>query len=863
MALFGFGSPLKKYEARVALINEKEKEFASLSDGELFAKSEALKKQVQSQKESVDDLLVDAFALVREAAKRTLGQRHYDVQLLGGLVLAGGAIAEMATGEGKTLAATAPTYARALAGKGVHVITVNDYLAQRDAVWMGQIYAFLGMSVACIVHDSAYMYDPSWQIKEDGEQLIDAERDLTGSFRIQKEYLRPVSRKEAYNADILYGTNHEFGFDYLRDNLSYSRDQQVQRPHYFAIIDEVDSILIDEARTPLIVSAPDQQAAEHYKAFANVVTHLSVDTDYVVDEKARSVSINDEGIEKVQKLLGMENLYDPSNIRLVHYLEESLRAKGLFFKDRHYVVKNGEIIIVDEFTGRLMPGRRFSGGLHQALEAKEHVAVQHESKTFAQITIQNYFRLYEGFSGMTGTALTSAEEFSKVYGLSVLQIPTHKPRIRKDHSDRIFKTKEGKYRALVREVKERSEHGQPLLVGTTSIDENEVLSARFSEAGIAHEVLNAKNHEREGEIIAQAGRAGSVTLATNLAGRGIDIILGGNPPDQKLADDVRRVGGLCVVGTQRHEARRVDNQLRGRAGRQGDPGESIFFLSLEDDLMRIFGGERVQSMMTRFNMPEDEPLESSLVVKIVNEAQKKVEGINFDIRKHLLEYDTVLNKQRQTVYKRRQNLLERMEAGGVADVLGELFSNVFEHFAKQAAQPVVVEQGKAPFDVRAHVRAWFVSVGLAKDSESVLDSDIDEALEGAIPSNIQSHIEELSDNPNTKFAIIGSLDVFWTNHLETLEALLESVRIRAYGQKDPLVEYKREGFELFRNLIAGAEELALSRVLSLLKQQGEVAQVVPQSVQGGNDADTSHAKIGRNDPCWCGSGKKYKKCHGK
>jgi preprotein translocase subunit SecA len=684
MALFErIFSPLKKYGKRVELINAAESGVVNLSGEELKKRSADLKERIRKGELSLEDALVDAFTLVRETAKRNLGQRHYDVQLIGGIALFEGKISEMATGEGKTLAATAPAYLHGLTGKGVHVITVNDYLAQRDAVWMGQIYDALGLSVSCLVHDAAYLYDPQWHIKEEGEGMIDSERDETGSFRVQKEYLRPISRKEAYLADIVYGTNHEFGFDYLRDNLAYSSSQQVQRKPYFAIIDEVDSILIDEARTPLIISAPDTQAAEYYKLFARIVQTLERDKDYIVDEKAKSVQITDEGIARVEKVLNIDNLYDSQNLRLVHYLEESLKARALFSKDRHYVVKNGEIIIVDEFTGRLMFGRRYSGGLHQAIEAKESVNVQEEQKTFAQITIQNYFRLYEKVSGMTGTAVTSSEEFNKVYGLEVVTVPTNKPSVRKDHPDLIYKDKEAKYRAIVKEVKERSQKGQPVLIGTTSIDENQLLSSYFSNAGIAHEVLNAKNHEREGEIIAQAGRMSAATLATNMAGRGVDIILGGNPPSIEAAQKIKDFGGLFVLGTQRNDARRIDNQLRGRSGRQGDPGETKFFLSLEDDLLRIFGGERIKSLMTSLRLPEDQPIESGVVAKVINEAQKKVEGMNFDAREHLLQYDTVLNKQRQTVYKRRQNTLEKVERGETKEVLEEIVVNTLSRAVLQ------------------------------------------------------------------------------------------------------------------------------------------------------------------------------------
>jgi preprotein translocase subunit SecA len=878
-------SPVNKYRGTIEEINALEKGVVMLSDHQLKEKSALLKKNIREENLSVDEHLNEAFALVRETAKRVLKQRHYDVQLIGGIVLSKGNIAEMATGEGKTLAATAPAYLHGLTGKGVHIITVNDYLAQRDAVWMGQIYDFLGLSVSCIVHDQAFIYDSQYNssnrndvefgqhesASSQGESaLLDKERDTTGSFRVQKEYLRPISRKDAYLADIVYGTNQEFGFDYLRDNLAYSSAQQVQRKPYYAIIDEVDSILIDEARTPLIISAPDTQAAEYYKMFARLVLSLDKEKDYILDEKARVVQITDEGIGKVEKLLSIDNLYDSTNLRLVHYLEESLKAKALFSKDRHYVVKNGEIIIVDEFTGRLMPGRRYSGGLHQAIEAKEGVAVQDEQKTFAQITIQNYFRLYERISGMTGTAATSSEEFNKVYGLDVVIIPTNKPSVRNDHSDYIFKSKEAKYRAVVKEVKERSQKGQPVLLGTTSIDENQLLSSYFSNAGITHEVLNAKNHEREGEIIAQAGRTGAVTLATNMAGRGVDIILGGNPPSIEAGQKIKDFGGLYVIGTQKNEARRVDNQLRGRSGRQGDPGETQFFLSLEDDLLRIFGGDKIKSLMTSLKLPEDQPIESGIVGKVVNEAQKKVEGINFDIRKHLLEYDTVLNKQRQTVYKRRQNVMDGVESGKTEEILKEIVSNnLVRVVAQMQAMNVEGSQEK-----ESPLLNYLLGVKLINNKEDLSSEDTENILQGQLPDKIIQKIEEASKDIQTGLRILASIDIYWTNHLENLEALMEAVRMRAYGQKDPLVEYKRESFDMFRGLIANSEDWVVANVFQQTRINTDKTVRIdtdnnPYKSVSNNQyesASNKSAKVGRNDPCPCGAinpqtGQRYKYKH--
>lgn len=721
--------------------------------------------------ESLDVLLPDAFALVREAARRTLGQRHHDVQLLGGMALHDGKIAEMATGEGKTLVATAPVYLNALAGKGVHVVTVNDYLAKRDVVWMGQVYTLLGLSVACISHDSAYAYDPSF----DAKAAADRDRDLTGAFLVHQEYLRPISRREAYEADITYGTNHEFGFDYLRDNLAYSLNGQVaRRGRQYAVIDEVDSILIDEARTPLIISAPDSESSEYYKTFSRIVSGMSRGTDYLVDEKMRSVDITQEGIDHAERALGTSDLYAPENSRLVHYLQETLRAYGLFTLDKDYVVKEGEIVIVDQFTGRLMHGRRFSGGLHQAIEAKEGVKVQQESRTYAEVSIQNYFRLYAKLAGMTGTAQTSAEEFDKVYKLDVASIPTNRPLARKGSVDLIYKNLDAKFAAVVREVRRRHELGQPVLVGTASIEKNELLDRLLSLDGIPHEVLNAKNHEREGAIIAQAGKRGAVTVATNMAGRGVDIILGGNPPDSAAADEMRKLGGLYVLGTERHDARRIDNQLRGRAGRQGDPGESQFFMSLEDDLLRVFGGDRLKGIMERMDMPDDMPIESRLVGKVIEQAQVRVEGFNFDSRKHLLEYDDVLNKQRSAVYAKRQAMLE----------------------------------------------------------------------EGA------------------PHAALATLDLFWMTHLEDMESLRDSVRLRAYGQRDPLIEYRREAHLFYQQMLGRFEEwMAENKERLEAAREAQASQPVSAAVPAKPDA--SYDGVGRNDLCPCGSGEKFKKCHGK
>ena len=834
---------LGSLELKVQEVNALEPEIAKLGDEEIKTESLKLKERV-GKGESLDDVLPRAFALARETAKRTLGQRPFDVQLLGGLVLHQGAVAEMMTGEGKTLASVAPAYLNALAGKGVHVVTVNEYLARRDAVWMGQIYRALGLTVACLVPNAAFMYDPDWKVPEDTGKMIDKERDTTGNFLVQQEFLRPAPRHEAYRADITYGTNHEFGFDYLRDNLIYRLEDRAQRDHHFAIIDEVDSILIDEARTPLIIAAPDSESSDAYKGFARVAANLQKDTDYEVDEKRKSVSITDAGVEKVEKMLSIPNIYAPENIRLVHYLEESLKAQALFFRDRDYVVKNGEVIIVDEFTGRMLIGRRYQAGLHQAIEAKEGVIVKEESRTYAKVSIQNYFRMYKKISGMTGTAQTSAEEFFKVYNLEVVSIPPNRPLARKDANDLIYKNFQAKIGAVVKEVAERQKKGQPVLLGTTSIAKNELFSAALSKAGIPHEALNAKNNEREGGIIAQAGRLGAVTVATNVAGRGVDILFGGNPPKPEEAAKVRELGGLHVIGTERHEARRIDNQLRGRAGRQGDPGSSQFFLSAEDDLLRIFGGERLNKIMERFDVPDDQPIEFKFISKAVAQAQEKVEGANFDLRKHLLDYDDVLNKQRAAVYKRRTEMLGWLSKEDIAKAVTEATTAHFD----MALAPILDEQ-------RTEMNKAFKDAGLP---------ELAALPEGAAPGDVKKILTEkavkVAENSAAKNQLLGILDMLWMTNLEDLEALQESVGLRAYGQRDPLVEYRHEASRLFRDFWNNFNGLVFANIFKLadgfVGQGGMGSQARVVNVSAG--APTG--KIGRNDPCPCGSGKKYKKC---
>jgi preprotein translocase subunit SecA len=795
---------LKRIQPLVEKINSFEKEFEKFSNEKLKEKTNEFKEKLK-RSQTLDDLLPEAFALVRETAKRTLKQRHFDVQLIGGIVLHQGKIVEMKTGEGKTLAATLPLYLNALEGKGVHLITVNDYLARRDSVWMGQIYYLLGLSVGCLNHEQSFLYDPEYKKPAEEKEKM---RDELGSFYIVEDFLRPCSRKEAYLADITYGTNNEFGFDYLRDNMVYDLSQQVQRGFHYAIIDEVDSILIDEARTPLIISAPDMESSKWYEEFARIIPRLDSKTDYQIDEKRKVATLTEEGINKIEKILGMKNIYEEKGIRYLHHLEEALKAQTLFKRDIDYIVKDGQILIIDEFTGRLMPGRRWSGGLHQAIEAKEGVKVQPESLTLASITFQNYFRLYKKLAGMTGTAVTSAEEFDKVYNLEAISIPTNKPMIRNDLPDRVYKTEAGKFKALTEEIKKKHQLGQPILVGTRSVEKNEYLSRLLEREGIPHQVLNAKHHQKEGEIIAQAGRLGQVTIATNMAGRGVDIILGGNPQDPEQSRRVCELGGLHVTCTERHEARRTDNQLRGRSGRQGDPGSSQFFLSLEDDLMRIFGGERIKSLMDTFKIPEDEPIEANLVSKAIQEAQSKIEGLNFDLRKHLLDYDDVLNIHRETIYRKRREILEKSK--------DSLKSFILELVKKQ---------------------------GLKEKDYEKKEKEIGEAR--------MRDIE--------KFISLRTTDLFWLEHLENMEYLKDSVRLRAYGQRDPLVEYKTEGHKMFKKLLSQIESAIANTLMSIKVAPTQAPTPQPIHVAGTR-------RFGRNDPCPCGkkdsTGKplKYKKC---
>ncbi|MBU3964284.1 preprotein translocase subunit SecA [Patescibacteria group bacterium] len=826
-AIFGDDNEkyLKRLRPLVEKINNLESEFKRFSDEELKNKSSEFKERIQKNN-SLDDTLPEAFALVRETAKRVLKQRHFDVQLMGGIVLHQGGIAEMKTGEGKTLASTLPAVLNALSGKGVHIVTVNDYLAKRDAVWMGQIYYALGLSTACLVHDSALIYDPEYETqdpksKNEEDQDRDEERDVVGGFKVVESYLRPVSRKEAYQADIVYGTNHEFGFDYLRDSMAQVPEQRAQRGQNFAIIDEVDSVLIDEARTPLIISAPDVESSKLYEGFSRIIPRLKENEDYEIHEKEKAATLTDVGVTKIEKILGIGNIYEEKGTKYLHHLEQALRAEVVFKKDKDYVVKDGGIIIVDEFTGRMMPGRRWSGGLHQAVEAKEGLSVQSESLTLASISLQNYFRMYKKLAGMTGTAITSAEEFEKVYKLDVVAIPTNNPMVRQDLADVIYKTEKEKFLAIAEKIKECHQKGQPVLIGTRSIEKNEMLGRILETKGVAHEILNAKHHQREGEIIAQAGRKGAVTVATNMAGRGVDIVLGGNPPDVQGAEEIKKLGGLLVLGTERHEARRIDNQLRGRSGRQGDPGVSQFFLSAEDDLLRIFGGDRIKGLMERLRVPEGQPIQSKLISQAVESAQAKIEGMNFDARKHLLEYDDVMNVHRTSFYKKRNEIVDATDEKLKANV-----SAIFE------------KQGEPKDDF------------LKKETE--LGSEFSRAL---------------------RFVCLRMFDAFWIEHLTEMDYLRDKVRLRAYGQLDPLVEYKNEGYKMFKQLFNLIETNIIKGVLNIsLTQQAQQTQQTQQQNLANNNSVLANSgdKAGRNDPCPCGeidpaTGKvyKYKKCCGK
>ena len=870
-----FGSNQKeiaKLQPIVEKINAFGPDFRKLSDEELKNKTTEFKERL-AKGETEDDILPEAFAVVREAADRVNNTRPFDVQLVGGIVLHQGKIAEMKTGEGKTLTSTLPIYLNALSGHGVHVVTVNDYLARRDCNWMGSIFHFLGISTACIIHDASYIYEP---------KIVDA-----NEVTIEMENLREVSRREAYAADITYGTNNEYGFDYLRDNMVQTLPQMVQREPNYVIVDEVDSILIDEARTPLIISAPDTESTKLYQQFAQIVPRLVRDVDFEVDEKMKAVVINDEGISKVEQWLGMGNIYEQGKINYVHHLEQALKAQVIFQRDRDYVVKDGEVIIVDDFTGRLMPGRRYSEGLHQAIEAKENVQVQKESRTLATITFQNYFRMYKKIAGMTGTAQTSAEEFFKVYAMDVMEIPTNKQLIRKDLPDVVYKTEKGKFDAIVEKIKEMSQAGQPALVGTIAIEKSEYLSALLQRQGVVHEVLNAKNHEREAQIVAKAGQKGSVTIATNMAGRGTDI---------KLGEGVRELDGLCIIGTERHEARRIDNQLRGRAGRQGDPGMSQFYVSLEDELMRRFGGDKLKSMMDRLGLPEDQPIQNKIISRTIENAQSKIEGFNFDIRKHVLDYDDVMNKQREVIYKKRREILE------AEDTKNEMLENIKEEIERTVSFHTAGDEGawnvdemyenfKNIFNADASVKNKLEEVRNNKNENpaekitSIIDYLVGLAKEAYIKKEQEVGVGQMRAVEKT--IMLQIIDMTWMSHLDEIDYLREGIGLRGYGQRDPLVEYKREAFGMFSHLMENVRSQIVHTIFKInvvaaqpavqTKQENlqfkgaaeEVEQFGAAKEQAGDKQQEpskpliNKDKVGRNEPCPCGSGKKYKKCCGK
>ena len=863
---------LKSARLLVDEVNGVEKKFEAFGNEEIKLKTLEFKERIVKG-EPLDRMLPEAFALVREAAKRTINQRPYDVQLIGGKVLHQGKIAEMKTGEGKTLTATLAVYLNAIEGKGVHVVTVNDYLSRRDTAWMGHVYDLLGLSVACLNHEASYLYDSS-HINKEQEKELDKERDQLGGFKVVHEYLRPVTRREAYLADITYGTNNEFGFDYLRDNMVFGLDQKVQaKGHNFAIVDEVDSILIDEARTPLIISSPDSDSTKLYETFSKIVPHLKENEDYNIDEKLKAVSISEEGIEKVEGMLKVGNIYEEGGIRYVHHLEQALKAQVLFKLDKDYVVKNGEVIIVDEFTGRLMPGRRWSDGLHQAVEAKEGVSIQKESRTMATITFQNYFRLYKKLSGMTGTAVTSAEEFHKVYSLDVILVPPNKEMCRLDQTDRIYKTENGKFRAIVNEIKARHEIGQPILVGTVSIEKNELLSKLLDREGVAHQVLNAKNHEKEAETIAQAGKFGAVTVATNMAGRGVDIILGGNPPNQNEAQKVKEVGGLHVLGTERHEARRIDNQLRGRAGRQGDPGSSQFFVSTEDDLARVFGGDRLKNLMERLGVGEDDVIENRFVSKALEQAQAKIEGFNFDSRKYVLEYDDVINRHRTAIYELRNKILTSPSS---KDLIFEYFDWLTDRLVEMHTKSETGEWNTE--EVAETIKTLTVSEqnvheNLFEFSKTQDAGGLKKFITDFISEKYGEKEKELGEEAMRRLeslVLLRVIDELWVDHLEAMEYLRESVRLRAYGQRDPLAEYKVEGQRMFEELLNNVKAQVANLVFkvsftekpkSVEMREGRDNFISGEKKEKNEPVISKESQVGRNDPCPCGSGKKYKKCH--
>lgn len=823
---------IKRLSAVMRCVTDLEPSIERLTDSELKAKTPYFKEKL-GQGASLDDILVEAFAVVREVSKRTLKMRPFDVQVIGGMVLHEGKIAEMKTGEGKTLASTMPVYLNALTGRGVHVVTVNDYLAKRDANWMGPIYEFLGLSVGVIVHG-----------------------------------INDVERRSAYGCDVTYGTNNEFGFDYLRDNMSFQLEQYVQRAFYYAIVDEVDSILIDEARTPLIISGPSEESTDKYYRINQIIPHLRKDQDYTIDEKSRSVVLTEEGVAKTERLLSVQNLYEPQNMEILHHVNQALKAHTLFRRDIDYLVKDGQVIIVDEFTGRVMPGRRYSDGLHQALEAKERVKIERENQTLASVTFQNYFRMYEKLAGMTGTADTEATEFKKIYNLDVVVIPTNMPMIRIDYSDVIYKTEEEKFEAAIEEIKTLHGLKRPVLVGTISIEKSELLSKQLSKRGIKHNVLNAKNHEKEAEIIAQAGQPGAVTISTNMAGRGTDI---------KLGEGVADVGGLHILGTERHESRRIDNQLRGRSGRQGDKGSSRFYLSLEDDLLRIFGAERISSVMDRIGVEKGEPIEHNLISKAIESAQKRVEGQNFEIRKHLIEYDDVMNRQRQVIYEQRRNVLDGDDLWStVNDMLQEIVEDLVNDFLDEKVRP-------DEWDLQGLGDAVYKQFYLRLPFDDAPPSDMNRE---DVTERIIADVTTLLRDKEKRFGadlmkyimrviMLQAIDFHWKDHLLGMDHLKEGIGLRGYGQKDPVREYQKEGYDMFMEMVYRIKEDTLQKLCIVqIQSSDEVRQIEEKQktdyVMSRGDGGAAPAtvkrtaeKVGRNAPCPCGSGKKYKHCCGR
>ena len=876
----------------VKKINQLESKFQKLGDQDLTSRTAEFKLRLE-RGETLNDLLPEAFAAVREASKRKIGERHFDVQLIAGIVLHQGKVAEQKTGEGKTLSATTAVYLNALRGLGVHVATVNDYLARRDCGWMGPVYHALGLTAASIMHESAFIFDPEFENQEADWRL---------------KHLRPVPKKAAYEADVTYGTNTEFGFDYLRDNMVWDTSQMLQRSHHFAIVDEADSILIDEARTPLILSAPTDAPSEKYFQFEKLVKELNPDSDYVMDEKLKTANLTEHGILKIEKKLGVPNLFE-KDFATIHHIQQALRATTLFHKDKDYVVKDGQIIIVDEFTGRLLIGRRYSEGLHQAIEAKEGVVIQQESRTLATVSFQNYFRMYQKLAGMTGTAATEAEEFHKIYDLDVVIIPTNEAMIRRDHRDVVYKTARVKFQAVANLVEQLNKKGQPVLIGTTSIEKNELLARLLEHKKIPHQILNAKNHIREAEIIEDAGKSGAVTLATNIAGRGVDIVLGGPPPKdqsgrpktdsdewkdwEKSHEQVVKLGGLFVTGTERHESRRIDNQLRGRSGRQGDPGESRFFVSLEDDIMRLFGGDAVAKVMTALKLPEDTPIEHGMVSKAIENAQVKVESHNFDIRKHLVEYDDVVNKQREIVYGLRRKVLESSTKPEDTTLRDEILEKLQAEIKNLVLLPAA--GGYTKEELTQIVREFSTVIPFDESSQQKV---VDELEKLSTTEKISEFLIGLTERAycdrEEKFGpavarqaervvMLSVIDTLWMEHIDTLDDLREAIGLRGYGQRDPLVEYKQEAFNMFEKLMVAIDYEVTRRIFKIQvqvqpqqqasgdqrqaasEQEAQNVQETPSNPNPSNPDSPAGGlnpkkKLGRNDPCPCGSGLKYKKC---